>query len=79
MSSMFYQGDIALGILLALVVLVAGVLWLVRFRGRPRATAGPEDSDVPVPLRRGPHPVSGAVALEEPDDGDKPDLIGRKL
>ncbi len=70
--------EIILGIVVAVVAIVAA-WWLLRLFLRPRESAEPrDDSQVPAPLKRGPRPASGAVALEEPYDDDNPDVIGRK-
>lgn len=54
------------------------VWWLIRKMLRPRAPAEPADepfAEVAAPLKRGPKGRAGAVALEEPEDGDHPDAF----
>ncbi len=64
-------------LLVLFVVLFVG--WFVWSLMRPRSPAEPQDeSEVLAPIGRDPRSNAGAVALEEPDDNDPPDLIGRK-
>ncbi|HET8823689.1 MAG TPA: hypothetical protein VFM77_01060 [Terriglobales bacterium] len=59
------------------VFLAAWFIWsLVRKIVRPRTPAEPADepfAEVPVPVKRGPKGLAGAVALEEPVDDDPSD------
>jgi hypothetical protein len=51
---------------------------LIRKMLRPRAPAGPADdpfAEVSAPLKRNPKGRAGAVAIEEPEEGEQPDAF----
>jgi hypothetical protein len=57
---------------------IASVWWLIRKMRRPQTPAEPADdplADVPVPERRGPKGLAGAVAAQEPDDDEPADAF----
>ncbi len=63
-----------------LAVIVAFVMWFVWGITHPREPAEPRDNaDVPATIGRGPRSNAGAVALDEPEENEGPDSIGRKL
>ncbi len=63
-------------IIAAIVVFVAWFVWGVT---HPREPAEPRDeSDVMAPVGRGPRSNAGTVALDEPDEDEQPDVVGRK-
>jgi len=62
--------------LMLLAALFGG--WLIRKMLRSQTPAGPADdhfADVSASLRRNPKGRSGAIAVEEPEEGDEPDLF----
>jgi hypothetical protein len=65
-----------MSVILALLIVAAAlglIWWFVSSLFPPRQPADPVDdpfSPVPVPRKRGPGGRAGAVALEEPEDGD---------
>jgi hypothetical protein len=67
-----------------LLILVAAVSawWLIRKMLRPQAPAEPADeladddfAETSAPLRRNPKGRSGAIAIEEPEADDEPNLF----
>jgi hypothetical protein len=56
--------------------------WLIRRMLRPQTTEEPADdladddfAETSAPLRRNPKGRSGAIAIEEPEEDDRPDLF----
>lgn len=69
--------DITIFILVAIALLAVWLLWRIT---HPREPAEPRDAaDILAPLGRGPRSDAGAVALDEPEENEPPDSIGRKL
>jgi hypothetical protein len=68
--------------LLLMLVAALSAWWLIRRMLRPQTTAEPADdladddfAETSAPLRRNPKGRSGAIAIEEPEEDDRPDLF----
>jgi len=68
--------------LLLMLVAALSAWWLIRRTLRPQTPAEPADemadddfAETSAPLKRNPKGRSGAVAIEEPEEGDRPDLF----
>ncbi len=69
--------DVTIFIFVAIALVAVWLVWRMmrrRERAEPREEAG-----VPTPIGRGPRSDAGAVALDEPEEKEPPDSIGRKL
>jgi hypothetical protein len=64
--------------ILIVLVIVLGVAWFVRIVMSGEPVEPRDEADLPARVGGRPRPSSGAVALEEPDEKEPPDVRGRK-